>query len=111
MKSRTPTKPTKPNPSYTPPHSQANAVDPSSSDFGAVLNCAVRYCIGRRTYMPSLVIGFIKPLIPQIETRTLVVMRTDIQEAYSLGDECDERVWEAFREQIEREIDKRRERA
>jgi hypothetical protein len=61
--------------------------------------------------MPSLVIGFIKPLIPKIETRTLVVMRTDIQEAYSLGDECDKKVWEAFREQIEREIDKRRERA
>ena len=25
---------------------------PINEDFGAVLNCAVRYCIGRQTYMP-----------------------------------------------------------
>ena len=32
--------------------------DPSSDHFGTVCNCAVRYCLGRRTYMPSLVCGY-----------------------------------------------------
>lgn len=31
-----------------------------NDDFGAVCNCAVRYAIGRMTYMPSIVVGFIK---------------------------------------------------
>ena len=28
-------------------------------DFGAILNCAVRYCIGRESYMPNLVMKYI----------------------------------------------------
>ena len=31
------------------------ALDPTNDDFGAVCNCAVRYCLGRRSYMPILV--------------------------------------------------------
>lgn len=37
-------------------------IDPSDHDFGLILNCAVRYAIGRQTYMPSAVIAFITPL-------------------------------------------------
>ena len=44
-------------------------------DFGVVLNCAIRYCLGRQTYMPSLVTEFIKPLLPQLDKNTLMWMR------------------------------------
>ncbi len=47
-------------------------------NFGAVLNCAVRYSIGRQTYMPSLVVGFITPLLPHVSDRTLYVLDQDI---------------------------------
>lgn len=30
-------------------------IDPANDNFGAVCNCAVRYCLGRRSYMPNLV--------------------------------------------------------
>ena len=34
-------------------------IDLHDDNFGAVLNCAIRYCLGRRTYMPSYVIEII----------------------------------------------------
>lgn len=38
-------------------------LDPSDDRFGTILNCAVRYACGRHTDMPSLVIGYITPLL------------------------------------------------
>ena len=55
-----------------------------NNTFGAVLICAVRYCIGRQTYMPELVINFIRPLLPKLDSKTLTVMERDIIEADSL---------------------------
>lgn len=49
--------------------------------FGAVLNCAVRYAIGRKSYMPKLVVDFIKPLVPDLSTKTLWCIKRDINEA------------------------------
>ncbi len=48
-------------------------VDLESEDFGCVLNCAVRYAIGRQTYMPGVVIDFIIPLLSNLSDRTLRV--------------------------------------
>ena len=75
--------------------------------FGAVLNCAVRYCIGRRTYMPSLVTDWIMQHCHGILThKTLSVMKQDIDNAQgrdSLGDGCDALTWLAFRAWLTRE--------
>lgn len=108
MKSSTPYRITKPNPAYTPPPADSVGVDPSSSDFGALCTCAIRYCIGRRTYMPSLIIGYLTPLIHKLETRTLVVIATDIRGAANLGDDCDAAAWNCFLSAVETEITKRR---
>ena len=48
-------------------------------DFGVVLNCAIRYCLGRQTYMPSLVIDFIRPLLPHLDNKTLSIIENDIK--------------------------------
>ena len=46
--------------------------------FGAVLNCAVRYCIGRMTYMPGLVTDWIMQHCHGLLTnKTLYVMKRD----------------------------------
>lgn len=50
-------------------------------DMGAVLNCAVRYCLGRQTYMPSLVASFIQRHPEFINAKTKAVMLNDIREA------------------------------
>ena len=77
--------------------------------FGAVLTCAVRYSIGRATYMPGLVTDWIKGHCAGMLCRkTLTVMKRDIDEAIArnnLGMECDAKVWMAFREWIRKELD------
>ena len=79
-------------------------------DFGVVLNCAIRYCLGRQTYMPSLVTDIIRPLLPHLDDKTLRVMRTDITVAESFGNETvDKPVWMRFLDDIEQEICRRKE--
>ena len=41
-------------------------IDPHNDDFGAICNCAVRYAVGRKTYMPGLVIDFITPYLSEL---------------------------------------------
>lgn len=60
---------------------QPTVIDLKDDDFGAVLNCAVRYTIGRQTYMPHLVIDFITPLIPHLNNRTLWCFDQDVTNA------------------------------
>lgn len=86
-------------------------IDPADDEFGAVLNCAVRYAIGRRTYMPGLVIGFIMPLIPHLNGKTLWCLDKDITEARwegGYGDpDIDEPGWMRFREAVRAERQRR----
>lgn len=78
------------------------AIAPHQIDFfGAVLNCAVRYCIGRKTYMPGLVTDWIMQHCDGLLTeKTLYVMKRDIDEAAQqdgLGMDCDVETWKKFR--------------
>lgn len=61
-------------------------------DFGAVLNCAVRYALGRPSYMPSIVIGFITPLLPYLNDKTLWCFDRDVTEARWHGGYGDPRI-------------------
>ena len=54
---------------------------PINEDFGTILICAVRYSLGRQTYMPGLVQGYIRPILPSLDKKTLSVMQRDIEEA------------------------------
>lgn len=80
-------------------------------DFGVVFNCAIRYCLGRQTYMPSLVIDFIRPLLPQLDNKTLSIIENDIKNAESYGNEkIDKLIWVRFLSEVEEEICRRKER-
>lgn len=73
-------------------------IDTQSNSFEAVLISAVRYCIGRRTYMPDVVTRWIKGhCAGALSSLTIGVLIRDIDEAESLGDECDVRTWMDFR--------------
>lgn len=83
-------------------------ITPDQIDFfGAVLNCAVRYCIGRMTYMPGLVTDWIMQHCHGLLTeKTLFVMKRDIDEAKErdgLGMDCDVETWLKFRDWLEKE--------
>lgn len=89
----------------------ANLMEPGSKmfndEFGAVLNCAVRYCIGRRTYMPKLVMDVIRPLLPALTDKTLWCFERDIEGADNYGADYDEEEWMRFLSEVKAEIARR----
>lgn len=88
-------------------------VDPTNDDFGAACNCAVRYCLDRRSYMSSLVCGYITPLLPKLTDKTLDCFERDIAErkrtSFDFCDPCDYETWDAFYKAVCREIEGRKE--
>ena len=85
--------------------------------FGAILNCAVRYAMGRQSYMPSLVVDFITPLLPYITSKTLGVFKQDYEINQRTADEngwamfgdtkIDKPLWDKFYADVCAEIEKR----
>lgn len=50
-------------------------------DFGTICLCAMRYALGRQTYMPGLVQDYIRAHIGEIGKGTIEIMIRDINEA------------------------------
>ena len=74
-------------------------------DFGTVCGCAVRYSLGRQTYMSSLVQQFINRNLKQIDSYSLAIMARDIKEAPSYGNETiDKPGWMNFLAVLEKEL-------
>ena len=83
-------------------------------NFETILLCAVRYAIGRKSYMPSLVIDYITPLLPYLSEDVLKLIADEIIEHYTyegaLGDEkIDKPYWIDFLQRIEIEMEGRNE--
>lgn len=84
-------------------------IDADDDFFGAVLNCALRYCIGRQSYMPGLVIDKITQWLPLLSDKTLWCFERDIQSADSLGDpDVDAPRWRKFQSDVQKEIERRK---
>lgn len=64
-------------------------------NLGLMLNSAVRYALGRRTYIVSATCRYVTPLISKLSDRTILVMHRDIveQEKLGYGDDCDRKDW------------------
>ena len=78
-------------------------------NFETILLCAVRYAIGRRTYIPSRVIDYITPLLPHLSEDVLKLIVNEIVQHYTyegaLGDEkIDKPYWIDFLRKIRLEI-------
>lgn len=97
------------------PDAPKGMVDPANDDFGAVCNCAVRYCLSRRSYMPSLVCRYIISLLPKLTDRTLDCFERDIAErertGFDFGDSCDYETWDTFYNEVCKETERRKENA
>ena len=87
---------------------QVGGVD---KNFETILLCAVRYAIGRRTYIPSLVIDYITPLLSHLSYNTLGLIAAEIiDHSYDggLGDDMIDRpYWLAFKKKILAEMERR----
>ena len=60
--------------------SSKNMIDVTTEDFASMMVCAVRYALGRESYMPSVVIGFITPLIPALSDRAIGCLERDVRD-------------------------------
>jgi len=83
------------------------AINLKNNDFGCILTAAVRYSLGRKTYMPSLVTDFIRPLLPYLDDNTILNLQKDISECKYYGDDCDIRTWMNFLDDVRAEIQNR----
>ena len=66
-----------------------------------ILICAVRYALGRRSYIVGIVCDYVKAKINSLSKNCINIIIRDINEeferyhdlGYTLGDDCDERDW------------------
>ena len=76
-------------------------------DFGTLCVCAIRYCHGRETYMPSLVQEIVKPMLPKLSDKDIGVMiqDCDFQRKFDLyGDvRVDKPGWLAWEQELLKE--------
>ena len=79
------------------------------STFCEMMNYAVRYACGRRTYAAQDTANYIYDIVGLLDNKTLCVMLRDIeeQEKISLGDDIDARAWIKLKHKIESILDKR----
>lgn len=84
---------------------------PVNDHLGEMLNWAVRYALGRRTYAVMSTCEYIKPLIKDLNDRTLYCMVKDIkaQEKEGYGDHCDYIDWMELLSLINKELSERTE--
>lgn len=84
-----------------------------NDEFELVLGCALRYALGRMTYVPSAITGYIKPLLPYLTEPTIKVFKRDIYEQSKyekgLGMDCDKQVWMDFYDACDNELIRRTE--
>ena len=83
----------------------------TEDDFGTLCICAIRYCHGRQTYMPSLVQGIVTQHLDDLSDKDVYVLLQDcdFQEQFHLfgDDRVDKPNWLKYRAIIEVECDKR----
>ena len=78
-------------------------IDISQEDFGTLCICALRYCHGRRTYMPRLIQEIVQRHFKDISDNDLKLIAEDerFQIDMSLfGDYCDRVDWENFYKEL-----------
>lgn len=74
-------------------------IDISNEDFGTLCICALRYCHGRKTYMPSLVQEIVSAHFKDLNSRELTVIANDERSQKDMeiwGDDCDKVDWQKF---------------
>lgn len=85
---------------------------PEDERFGEMMASAVRYALGRMSYIVGDTVGYIKPLVPYLSDKTLDVISTDIEnhaDFYDLGMEQDKEKWLDLYATIKAEIANRKE--
>ena len=85
-------------------------IELTPESFGTLAICAIRYCHGRKTYMPSFVQAIVKGHLKELSDKSLTVMLNDCEgmREYDFGDpRFDKPGWLEFRKDLEDERKRR----
>lgn len=65
------------------------------SNYEHMLISALRYALGRRTYIVEMTCEYIEEQIPQLSNccRDLMIKDIEEQESFGYGDDCDRQDW------------------
>ena len=74
-------------------------------DFGCIVNSAVRYSLGRYTYMPSTVVQFVRKYLNHLDNRTISVMIRDIDKALENEELPLREIWVGLKKDLEPKVD------
>ena len=88
-------------------YDQRPKIIPESPTFGMMMCSAVRYALGRMTYITGATCDFITPLVPYLDTSALQNINKDITdhaEMNQLGMDIDRVKWLKLRSEIQKEI-------
>jgi hypothetical protein len=56
-----------------------DTIELNREDYGSLCICAVRYCLGRKTYLPSNIQRIISSTVGYLTDKDLQVMQSDIK--------------------------------
>jgi len=72
--------------------------------FGCIVNSALRYAVGRHTYMPGVVRNFIRKYKNVLDEKTLAVAIRDIDTAVCYGGAEDAEEWKKLRNELQKRL-------
>ena len=84
---------------------------PVDDSFCEMMNYAVRYALGRRTYAVSNVVCYVEDLVDILDDQTIYVMIQDIKtqrEYGGLGMAMDEKCWYMLQQKLQLELNNRK---
>ncbi len=91
----------------------ANKTIELSDNLELILNCAMRYAMGRGTYIVGTFCDYVKSIMMDLSLITLERMEQDLDNfakyGNSWGDECDREKWMQFKTDLDETIKKRKE--
>ena len=70
------------------------------SDYEHMLISAMRYALGRRTYIVGMTTEYIENELPKLSDQCKDVMIKDIESQRNYGDECDREDWMQLLEKL-----------
>lgn len=69
-----------------------------------VVASAIRYALGRKTYIVSVICEFTEKHLKDFDEKILISIKNDICSCHNLGNECDENNWRRLLMLIEEEL-------
>ncbi len=69
-------------------------------DFGCIINSALRYAISRHTYMPRVVVDFVRKYMKILDSKTIDVAIRDIDRELEWNNVDEPAMWQKLRDEL-----------